>query len=269
MIGSVWTGFLLEMITLFVLVIIHELGHVSVARAYHWRVSRIQLLPFGGVAEVEEWGNKDPVEEFMVSLAGPFLNGVMWGIAWIFGRIGFWELEWAHYFMWCNAIIAGFNLLPLWPLDGGKMVQALLSMGLPYRRAVYLTYFISFSGLLILLVVSLSILWFHLNLFVIVIYLTVQNIIDYKYIPYQLIRFWMMKYAALQKDAHLWPEVYRDISPEIKVEDTLKHLRKNRCHYFFLRGKRNRRVRIIHERELFQAYFDKKQPQCAVSDVFM
>lgn len=268
-IGSVWTGFLQEMITLFVLIIIHELGHVSVARACQWRVRRIQLLPFGGVAEVEEWGNTDPGEEFMVALAGPFLNAVMWGIGWFFGRIGLWEVEWAHYFMWCNAIIAGFNLLPIWPLDGGKMVQALLSMGVAYRRAVYLTYAISFIGLLILSIISFTILWFHLNLLMIIFYLTAQNIMDYKYIPYQLVRFWLMKYEALKKNDSRWPQVFREISPEIKVEDTLKYLRKTRNHYFLLRGQRKRRVRIIHERDLLQVYFDKKQPQCAVSDVFM
>lgn len=267
--ASVWTGYFIEMATLFTLVIIHELGHVFMARAYGWRIRSIQLLPFGGVAEVDDWGNTSPREELMVALAGPFLNAVMFLMGVVFGGIGLWGKEWAEYFVWSNAMIAGFNLLPVWPLDGGKIMQALFSMGMAYRRAVYSTLLISFLGTAIMLVIAGLHEPPHLNLLAVGGYLFFHNVMDYRRAPYQLLRFVMMKYKQVQAGVEL-PFTYSFLTPHTRLMDSVKFLRKGRYHHFLIvAGDAPEQVRIVTERELLAAYFEKKQLQCAVAEIFV
>ncbi|MBO8172550.1 MAG: M50 family metallopeptidase [Bacillaceae bacterium] len=269
MFGSVWTGYFIEMFTLFGLVVIHELGHVFVARAFAWKIRQINLLPFGGVAEVEEWGNTSPKEEVIVALAGPLLNGVMWVMALFFWKIGIWDETWTRYFMSCNLLIAGFNLIPVLPLDGGKVVQGFLSMGLPYRKAVYLTYMMSFTGIMLLFAGIFAESAPKINLFMIGTYLLVQNIMEYRRVPYQIMRFWMMKYERLKKGSHHWPSIRETVSPDIRVSECMKVLRKGRFHQFLIKSDRLKTFKMVDEQQVLQAYFEKKQPQREVSEIFM
>ena len=71
MIGCAFTGYFLEAITLFGIVLIHELGHLTAAKGFGWRVQEVQLLPFGGVLIVDELGTTSTREELIVALAGP------------------------------------------------------------------------------------------------------------------------------------------------------------------------------------------------------
>ena len=67
---GIFTARFKELLLLFCIVLIHELGHAFAAAHYNWRIKRIQLLPFGGVAELEEHGNKSLKEELVVVIAG-------------------------------------------------------------------------------------------------------------------------------------------------------------------------------------------------------
>ena len=71
---AVLNGFIYELSLLFLIVLIHELGHVCVALSFGWRVRQVRLLPFGGAAEMDEYGNAPPREELWVIVAGPFMN---------------------------------------------------------------------------------------------------------------------------------------------------------------------------------------------------
>ena len=72
--ASIVTGYFVELITLFAIVFVHELGHVAAARGFGWNVLEVKLLPFGGVAEVEEAGSLPSKEEAIVAIAGPLQN---------------------------------------------------------------------------------------------------------------------------------------------------------------------------------------------------
>lgn len=69
---SVVMGLFTEVLSLFIIVCIHEMGHVAVARELGWRVTEVQLLPFGGVATMEEAYATDPLDEIVVALATLF-----------------------------------------------------------------------------------------------------------------------------------------------------------------------------------------------------
>jgi len=138
-------------VLLFILVVIHELTHSRVAQHYGIAVRSITLLPIGGVASMDEIP-AEPRKELAISIAGPLSNIVIallmfaalpfvvdWGTL-SFERISdlIFERSFAGAYMYIfltNALLAGFNLLPAFPLDGGRVFRALLAMRLDRARA--------------------------------------------------------------------------------------------------------------------------------------
>jgi Zn-dependent protease/CBS domain-containing protein len=114
-------------VLLYASVLVHELSHSLVARGYGLPVRRIVLWPMGGVSEIDREA-PTPGREFAIAAAGPALSLVLAGIGWgIYqvastGVIG--ALVWM--LLWGNVIVAGFNLLPGLPLDGGRMLRAVI-----------------------------------------------------------------------------------------------------------------------------------------------
>ncbi len=116
---------------LFAAVIFHEFCHSIVARAYGMSMKGITLFIFGGVAEM---GDEPPTAkvEFLMAAAGPlssiFLAGVFYGI-YLGGLSAHWPVPVIgviRYLAWINALLAGFNLLPAFPLDGGRILRSIL-----------------------------------------------------------------------------------------------------------------------------------------------
>lgn len=131
---------------LFVLVTLHELGHSFAAMHYGVTVRQIVLLPIGGLAQLEKMPEK-PLQEFIVAVAGPAVNVVlavvMGFIAWagnipILAAFGNVELSLTTifaYIFFYNVILALFNLLPAFPMDGGRVLRALLAVKMNFERA--------------------------------------------------------------------------------------------------------------------------------------
>ena len=111
---GIFTARFKELLLLFCIVLIHELGHAFAAAHYNWRIKRIQLLPFGGVAELEEHGNKSLKEELVVVIAGPIQHVWMMLVGYMLFKAGWLNADLYYFFMWNNIIILAFNLLPIW-----------------------------------------------------------------------------------------------------------------------------------------------------------
>ena len=116
-------------------VLLHELGHALVARRYGIQTRRIILLPIGGLAQLE--GEPEtPKQELAVALAGPAVNLVIAFGLFFFSAIGmpsYFGL--AHGLMIANLSLAVFNLIPAFPMDGGRALRAFLSMRMGHVRA--------------------------------------------------------------------------------------------------------------------------------------
>jgi Zn-dependent protease len=113
-------------ILLYLSVLIHELSHCAVARAFSLPVRRILLYPLGGFSEIEQ-EPQTPAREFLVSGAGPLLSLVLaalgYGVIVIFGPAGIPRIL-IDQLILANVLVGIFNLLPGLPLDGGRMLRA-------------------------------------------------------------------------------------------------------------------------------------------------
>lgn len=216
---------------MFVIVLIHEIGHVAMARELGWTVTEVQLLPFGGVATMEDAYATDPLDEIVVALAGPFLNVVMMGMAYLFWYGNVWTEEWARFFLVSNATIALFNLLPIWPLDGGRILQAMLCWFLPYRRAALLS--LTGSTLLAGILVGFSVLDVKMNVLVIGIYLLAVNIQAFMRFPYQFFRFLMEKYIRQPEEQAVHALC---VLPHETVLSVSHKLKRGYSHLFYVQG---------------------------------
>lgn len=136
--GLVWN--LAAVVALFVCVVLHELGHSFTAMHYGVGVPRILLMPIGGMAEMDRIP-REPGRELLITLAGPAVNFVLAGLLWLVVRGDYQSVPLYSFkgMLWqlfaANLIMGLFNLVPVFPMDGGRIFRALLATRLPYLKA--------------------------------------------------------------------------------------------------------------------------------------
>lgn len=132
------------------LILVHELGHILVSLLFKWNIDKIIILPFGGLTKYNEIINRPLIEEFLIAISGIIFQSIFFIL--IKDYIDY------KYFSFINYFIIIFNLLPIYPLDGSKILNVFFNLITSYRNSLYLTSIISY-----IFIIILSFLFFNIN----------------------------------------------------------------------------------------------------------
>lgn len=136
MVLSIVTGYFKDFSFIMMLILIHECGHLFMSFFFGWEIEKIIILPFGGLTLFHEAINRPLKEELFITIAGPILQCIGYFILrnWITDPV----FSYYHYF------ILGFNLLPIVPLDGSKILHVVENYFFSFYQSQILTLVISF-----------------------------------------------------------------------------------------------------------------------------
>ena len=127
-----------QLLLLLAVLATHELAHLVAARLCGLEIARLELLPYGAVADIRGPGRREPLVEAMVALAGPLNNLLLLALSIALEQAGWLAGPWVPPFQTANLAMALFNLLPALPLDGGRILLAFLRRTRGPRQATAL-----------------------------------------------------------------------------------------------------------------------------------
>jgi len=152
---------ILIILLLFICVTLHEFGHALVAKYFGINVPHITLLPIGGVASLERMPDQ-PLHEFLIAIAGPLVNFILALIVFpillfsgspptialtgattiLSGAEAPTAITLLLFLFYANIALGAFNLLPAFPMDGGRVLRAILAFGISYVEATRIAVFV-------------------------------------------------------------------------------------------------------------------------------
>lgn len=236
--GLVLTGHFSNLIVFTSLIIAHEIGHFLVALFWGYKIDRIIIYPYGGLTKLNTFVNTNIYKDLLVAISGVIMQCIYFMIIFFLFNKGVIREYIYNLFLLYHKSMLLFNLLPIVPLDGSKIINLLLCKYFNFNLSNNLTVFISFLTIILLLISKL----YESNYsFLLVIGVLLQNIYNfYNEITYIYNRFLLERY------------LYNINYNKKKIIRDKNKMYKNRIHLFKVKGK------IISEKEYLDYFFGKK-----------
>lgn len=215
---ALWMGWLVPLLHIFLMMTLHECGHGIAALCFSYPIRQVEVYPFGLAITLEEFGNRNAWQELIILAAGLAVHGIipfLYQQAVLCNLVSEAMMQWL---MQINLSVFLFNSLPLYPLDGGRIVQSVLHCIFPYQTSERL---ISIFSLFIMpylfyKVVVFSI--FPLAVFLFIFYLNWDHL---RHLPYQTLSFYWFRLThpvILPCKIHQQDDLYRQRSNIILVK---------------------------------------------------
>ena len=146
---SVFTGLFKQFLIMYVIIIVHEFGHIFFALIFKYKIIKINIYPFGGYSIFQNDLNISFIKEFLVFLGGILFQFILYLIfKYNINNYSFIYKVFINY----NTSIILFNLIPIIPLDGSKVINILLNNFISFKYAHLITIYISYIFVFILIV---------------------------------------------------------------------------------------------------------------------
>ena len=239
---------------------VHEFSHALAARALGLTVRKVEFMPFGGVAQIDEIIDTQPWKEAIIALAGPLSNLLMILLAVMGVRKGWWTGAQIQTFVRCNYALLLFNLLPALPLDGGRVTKALLTPILGLSRSTRLLSLLGMmvaSALLALGVVSLFYGVMNITLFFTGAYLFYAAAAAREGVVAQMVYRLSQRAQRLQRAGSL-PVQWLAVSQDLPISQLPSKLSSSHYHMLLVIGNCLEPEGVLPESQLLSALADHK-----------
>lgn len=140
-------GSIRNLMLFMILIMVHELGHFLIAKLLGWKTDKIYIYPYGGVSKFNEKVNVALKEEFLVLIAGPITQ-----VMFFFMLSKILPERYLSTFSLYHYFILIFNLLPVYPLDGGRLLSLVMEEVLPFKKSLYLSIRLSYITIVLVLI---------------------------------------------------------------------------------------------------------------------
>ncbi len=169
-------GLFKEIIVITIIIIFHEFGHFICLYKYKWNIKKIIIYPFGGITNIDDEIDKPLNEEFLITLFGPLFQEILFII--IFCLYLFHVIDEYIFILFknYNFTILIFNLLPILPLDGSKLLNVFINKIFNFRLSYFLNIIISSISLLMFFTIFKN----DTSYYIIIVFLLYQIIYYYK-----------------------------------------------------------------------------------------
>lgn len=158
------------------IVLIHELGHIIFAFIFKRKICKVKILPFGGLLIFDSYLSENIFEDLIISIGGIFFQLIFIYILNLF------SIKYLRVFNYYNTLIILFNLLPICPLDGYKIIKLLLELFCPYRKTFKYGFCVSTISIIILSYLKKYLVSTNILIMFFLIYQTSNEIKNLKYI---------------------------------------------------------------------------------------
>lgn len=149
---SLFSGYIKEMFLIFIILVFHELGHFFLMKINSIDVKSITLYPYGGMIKSNMLINTNSFKVFIISLGGIISQLILMGIMFLLYKINFVSNVYYDIFFKYNISIIVFNLLPIYPLDGFKILNSILELFLSFRISLNISFLVNIFSLIVFFV---------------------------------------------------------------------------------------------------------------------
>lgn len=209
-------GYFKNIAIIFLICLIHELGHVFFIKLFNYNIVSIELLPFGGFTTIDTKINNNINKDLLIACGGFIFQLLFMLFLYLFQD--YFNIITYNLFINYNLVLILFNLIPIIPLDGSNIIHLMLEKIFSYHLAYYLNFFISIISLFIFLIVNY---YYHFDNYFIITFLLYKVVMYYKNYKYLEKRFLLERY--------LYDFDYDKIDNHTK---NIRDLKKNVLHYF-------------------------------------
>ncbi len=231
------TGFIKNILLIFLIVIVHELGHIFFLKIFHYEIEKVEIFPFGGLTTTNKYINSPINKDILIYLGGVLFQVLLFIIfTFLYQNTSMHENTYTLFLRY-NKSILFFNLLPIKSLDGGELFLLFLQKFISFEKSLIMGSFTSFFFLLLFVLYNVK---SNLNNYVIVgflLYKTIDFFKKKKYIEHKFL---------LERYMHVLP--YKKIEHN-HVQD-ISILKKETLHFF------KDQEKYLHEREILKRKFD-------------
>ena len=206
------TGQIKELLGLFIIILSHEFGHYFMSKIFKWNIDKIYLYPFGGLIKYNEKIDKPFKEELLIAISGPLFQLIIYFLFFLLHKKYIINDYFFNIIKNYNYSILLFNLIPIIPLDGSKILNILLNRIISFRKSYILLNIISIILLIIFIFKS------DISLIIVILFLIYKIYLNIKNKNYIFNRFILEKY--------LYPDDYKDIY----IIKNIKDMKRNKKH---------------------------------------